>query len=394
VDGSVRRQGEQLRITSRLVRVSDQATLWTESYDRRIGDLLALQAEVAREIARRIRVSVVPPAAAAGDTARVAPAAYDAYLQGRYHQQRGSAASTERALEEFEKAVALEPDFALAWAGLARAHIFASRMRPAEAQELARYAAHKAVDSAGGSSEAHIALGLVRLYADWDWEEALRELGLAADLDPGTTEGHFYLAQARGAAGRLGDAIASARRAQDLDPFSPLIRHYVGRFLYYARDYEAAILEYRQAIDLDPGYPWSELFLSLALEQTGRHPEALQHRQRALTLMGAPPFVTRALEEAFERGGQQALLRERAADLEQRAEELGYVTSTEVAQVWLQLGDEERALRWLERAFEDHTRDLIYLAVEPVFDSLRKDPRFLALISRQGRAAGVAEPAA
>jgi len=396
VDGSVRRQGEQLRITSRLVRVSDQATLWTESYDRRLGDLLALQAEVAGEIARRIRISVAPPLGGARVTrGSVSPAAYDAYLRGRYHQQRGSAASTERALEEFEKAVALEPGFALAWAGLSRARIFGSREQPAEAQALARHAAQQAVDLDGSSSEARLALGLVLLYADWDWEGARRELESAAALDPGNPEGHFYLAQALGAAGRLDEAIASARRAQELDPFSPLIRHYVGRFFYYQRDYDAAILEYRQAIDLDPGYPWSELFLSLTYEQTGRFEEAIRHRQRALSLMGAPPKVVQELGDAFATGGEEAVLRKRAADGEARAAELGYVTSTELAQVWVQLGDPDRALGWLERAFEDHTRDLIYLAVEPAFEPLRQSPRFEALESRMGHpAVGAVPPAA
>jgi TolB-like protein/Tfp pilus assembly protein PilF len=393
VDGSVRRQDEELRITSRLVRVSDQATLWTESYDRRMGDLLALQGEVAEEIARRIRISVAPPGSGARAVGGLAPAAYDAYLRGRYHQQRGSAASTARALEEFEESVALEPGFALAWAGLSRARIFSSRTRPTEAQALARQAALEAVKLDGSSSEARIALGLVRLYADWDWEGARRELESAVALDPGSPEGHFYLAQALGAAGALDDAVASARRAKELDPFSPLIRHYVGRFFYYQRDYDAAILEYRQAIDLDPGYPWSELFLSLTLEQTGRDEESLRHRQRALSLMGTAPGEVQELGEVFERGGYEGVLRQRAADVEARTRELGYVTSTELAQVWLRLGEEQRALDWLERAFEDHTRDLIYVGVEPAFDSLRDEPRFEALLSRMGHPAVAAEPA-
>jgi serine/threonine-protein kinase len=182
--------------------------------------------------------------------------------------------------------------------------------------------------------------------------------------------------------GRVDEAVAAARRAQRVDPWSPLIAHYIGRIQYFGREYDAALRTLNDALDIDPNYGFTQIVLVTVYEQLHRYDEALEHRQAYLTLSGAPPDEVAALVQLGHRSGYFAFLRRYAEAEQASVERRGYATSTDLAQIYALSGDANEAFRWLQRAVDDGTRDLIYLNVEPAFDSLRGDPRFAA-VTRQ-----------
>jgi serine/threonine protein kinase/tetratricopeptide (TPR) repeat protein len=383
VDGSLRREGEVLRITAHLIRAEDEATLWSSSYDRTLGGVLTLQSEVAEAIARHIRVAVAPRAA---PRANVAPEAYESYLRARFHHHQATVLGLRRAAEHYRKAAEQDPEYALAHAGLAQALIFVPGVSPRAALDEARSAAARAAALDPDAPETQTALALTRLYADWDWSGALAAIERAVSLDPGNADAHYYYAHCLAATGRIREALDEAARAQEADPLSALLRHYTGRLWYFARDYERAIQENVRALDLDPNYFWAHLFIAVGHQALGRSDKALESRLRADALMGADPSRLQEQRELFAADGYPAVLRLRAEAVERRAEELGYVTSGELALIYSELGEVERALDWLERALEDHTRDMIYVDVEPRYAELRGHPRFEAIRRRTNRA--------
>lgn len=225
------------------------------------------------------------------------------------------------------------------------------------------------------------------LYYEWDWVGAEREFRRAIESDPGSADAHFYYSHFLAAVGRHDEAIASARRAQRLDPHSALIGHYVGRHFYLARRYEQAIVELKKALELDPNYGWTHVFLFLTYQKMGKFDDALRHRQKYLTVIGRPADEATELGRRYAASGYSAVVEKWIGVTLQYFKENGHLTSADIVHSYSFLGRKDDALRWLDQAFEDHTRDLIFLNVEPSSDSLRSDPRFQARL-RQMRFPG------
>lgn len=380
LEGSVRREGNQLRITAQLIRVADQTHLWAESFDREAENLLRVQDDVSEAVSRQIHLLVGPARTAETRSQRHAPHpdAYEAYLRARYHHYQATVQGLESAIGFYRKAAEIDPNFALAYAGLARAYIFGVRIRPRDALEEAHRAALKALELDSELPEAQLALAMTNLYHKWDWAGAEREFRRAIERDPGSADAHFYYSHYLAAMGRHDEAIAEARRAQQLDPYSPLIAHYVGRHLYMARRYEQAVKELRKALELDPNYGWTHVFLFLTYEKLGQLDEAVKHRQKYMTLIGRPVEDATDLGRRYAAGGYPAVVERGIAVTLQYFKANGHLTSTDIVHSCSYLGRKDEAFRWLDQAFTDHTRDLIFLNVEPGFDPLHSDPRFQA----------------
>ncbi len=382
LEGSVRREGMRLRVTAQLIESGNQSHAWAASYDRDISGLLEVEREVAGAVAAAVRVTVVPATQPTAQEAAISEDARDAYLRARYFASRGTVFAVENALEFYQQAVAKAPGYALAHAGLARAFVFATRTEPRVALQRAREAASEARRLQPNLPEAELAWAMAILYADRDLEGAARAFTHAIALDAGNAEAHYYYAQCLTALGRFDEALAEARQAQALDPFSPLVHHYVGRILHFAGRNQEAIDHFARTLELEPNYPWALLFTANAWEDLQKYPEATAFRQKYWSAMNVAPDKVNHLGELYRSGGYPAVRREWIGWIEGFAASTGYVTSTELAMLYGGLGEKDAALRWLEKAFADQTRDLIYIRVAPELKPLHGDPRFDQIVAR------------
>jgi serine/threonine protein kinase/tetratricopeptide (TPR) repeat protein len=381
VQGSIARTGSRIRLNAHLVRLNPEAQLWADVYDRDLNELFNAESDLVDGVVRAIQITVSP-----GDRARwaqqrrpVRPEALQAYLRARHYESGAGGVATNRTIEAYQTAVELDPTFTAARAGLARAYIFGTGLQPRVALARARETAIQTMQLDPASPDAFLASAVTKLYYNQDFAGSEQDFRRALEADPGNADADFYYSQCLTAMGRFDDALVAARRAQRLDPLSPLIAHYIGRIQYFARRYDAALRTLNDALDLDPNYGFTQIVVVTTYEQLHRYDKALEHRQAYLTLTGASPDEVAALTQIGRRSGYFAFLRQYAQRGEAAVERRGYTTSTDLAQIYAQLGDVDDAFRWLQRAIDDTTRDLIYLNVEPAFDPLRADRRFVAL---------------
>lgn len=376
VEGAVQRSGDRVRITAKLLHAQTDRSLWAGTYERDLPDVLRLQSEIASAIAEEVRVRVTPEERTRlGWSRLVDPAAYQHYLRGRFFQGQWN---SEKAAAEFRRAVEADPQHALSWSGLAESELY--NHPPREVMPRAEQAALRAVALAPDLGEAHAVLGLVRTFWNWDWAGAESSFRKAVALDPGSADVRHRFSQVLAATGRLKEAIAQSRQALALDPLSPNVSHYLGRLYYFDHDLDRAADQLRTAVELDPQNFWAHLFLGLTYEMQGKDEEAFRHRVRSAVLGGASPLIIAKGQEDYSRLGYTAL-RHKILDSE-AAQARMPLASSSLALGYARLGEKEKALYWLEKAFESHTRDLIYMKVEPSYDPLRSDPHFQALLER------------
>jgi TolB-like protein/Tfp pilus assembly protein PilF len=385
VEGSVRRAGDRVRITAQLVRVSDQTHLWAHSYERDLRDILALQSEVAEAIANEIRVKLAPQHW--GQSERALPAnqqAHEAYLRGRYCWNKRTREGIRKGIDYFQQAIAHDPDYALAYAGLAdgyRIMAVCGWSAPGDSRGKALAAAHQALEIDDRLSEAHKALGAALFRFDWEWQQSQTELQRALELNSSNADAHRVYALCLQATGRVEEAIAEVDRARELDPLSLLMETALGRALYLARRYEAAIAQCRRALELDPDYVPAHFNLGRVLVETSQTEEAISEFKKAGKEGGV--LCMAALGYGYARAGKE----EGAWAALKKLEKLGarsYVSAYEVAKVYVGLGQQQQALEWLQRASMERAVGLVALQVDPVLDPLRSDPAFQELGRRMG----------
>jgi len=265
--------------------------------------------------------------------------------------------------------------------GLANALLFT----PPATQTMprAKQAALKALELDPTLPEAYSALGLVRLMYEWDWKGAQVAFQKSLELDPSNSETYLRYSNYLAAMGRLDEAIATARRAQQLDPLAPLPRQTVGRYLTFQGRQDEAIAEYQKTLELDPDFFWGHLFISFVYAQKGEYDRWIEHQVRSWRSNRVPETLLEELQQAYRSGGYRGSVRWLIAWREGLAA-AGIQPSAALALDYVKLGEKEKALYWLERAYENHTRDLIYLNVEPQYDPLREDPRFQEIVRRIG----------
>jgi len=387
VEGSVRRAADRVRITTQLVEVDRQARLWGDAFDRELTDILALQGDVALAIARQINVKLIPQEQARLAATRVVnPAAHEAYTRGRFEWNYRSPTGLENAIEYFGRAIEIDPNYAPAYSGLADTYTALARYgyrSPKEALPLAKQAALKAVEIDDGSAEAHAALAYIAFFLDWDWVAAERELRRALDLNPSNEEAHHQYSHLFMTLGRPDDSIIESRRALELNPLDPLLKVHMGWHYMMTRQYDRAITQLNSVLEADPNHFQALLHIGWTYTYRGLHAEAIAKLEARHRLSPDNAQALAALAAAYAAGGRapeaRAILEQLEGALPQR-----YVSACDIAAVYAALQESDVALQWLEKAFAERSPRMVELGVEPIFDPLRTDPRFVDLVRRVG----------
>jgi len=385
VEGSVLRSGDKVRITAQLIDARADKHLWAKSFERNSRDVLALQDELASAIAREIHVQLTPSEQSRLTTApTVDPAAYDAYLKGRFFFNRPSDVNLSKAIAQFEAAVKLNANFAPAFSGLSDAYLWAGFNEgvytSSEAKLKAKSTAERAIQLDDTSAEAHTSLAVYKLWYEHDWTGSESEFRRAFALNPNYAFAHDQFGLGLGYQGRFDEAIAEGKRASELDPLSPQIPIDSLIALAFDRKYEAAAEQARRAADLDPAFffaPWAYGWTEI---EAGKIGEALPYLQKSKA-MESPAFAAAWLGYAYGASGDRTHALEELEDVKKRSVH-GYVPAFNLAIVYLGLGDREHALDYLDRAFAADSQWLIYLKEDRIFDPLRSEPRFVALMKK------------
>jgi len=387
VEGTVMRVGNRVRITAELVQVSTDQHLWADTYESPIGDVLALQNRVSSAIVDEIRINLTKE-----DKERLAakpsvsPEAYEDYLKGRYYWNRRSPEGFTKAIGYFEDATRRDPQYALAYAGLADCYgivgaTIYGTLPAAEAAPKAKAAATRALEIDPSLAEAVTSLATAKFNYDWDWVGAAEGFKKAIAMDPRYPTAYQRYSLYLSAIGRPDDSFEQIKKARDLDPLSIGINGSIGWRLYLAREYDRAIAQLRDTLEMDPNYGWARLNLGQAYEQKGEYNLAIQEFRHALDLAPSDPLTISALAHAYGVSGNHAEATKLLADLQARSKKQ-YVSPYYIAVVYLGLGKNELAMDWLEKAFADRSNGLVFMRVEPELDPLRNHPRFAALEAR------------
>jgi TolB-like protein/Tfp pilus assembly protein PilF len=387
LEGSVRRVGERVRITAQLIRVSDELHLWAQSYERGLHDVLEVQVEVARAVAREIQIKLTPHEKQRLDpdkTRSINPQAYESYLRGRHFWYRRTEEGMRKSIECFEAALRYEPGFAAAYDGISDAHtMLACRgITPAvESFHQAKSAARQAVRIQPELGAGYASLAHVRLH-DWDWVGLESDFRRAVELDPGYAIVHYWYAEYLMAMGRTGEAVGRVQHSLGLDPLNSVINASVGMIRYLAHDYDGALVALRRGLEIDPTHYVSHLRVGLVCLQKNRVTEAIDAMRQAVTHSGGSTEALAGLAQAHAVAGEKLAMERIVQELGEGGDR--YVSPYNIARVYGAIDDKQRALEWLERAYEEHNPDLIELTREPSFVSLRSEAKFRGLAQRIG----------
>ncbi len=387
--GRVRRVGDRLMIGTELIDVVNDTQLWGDHYNRKMSDVFEVQEEIAREISEKLLLKL-----SGKEKQRLSkrhtnnPEAYQLYLKGRYFWNRRSEDGIKRSIEYFNQAIALDPSYALAYAGLADSYALLGcghegRVPPKDVYPRARAAAMRALEIDDTLAEAHTSLGFVKKDYEWEFAGAEREFKRAIELNPNYATAHHWYAESLVVLGRLAEAITVVNRAQELDPLSLMISAQVGWVLYHVRQYDQAIEQYRRTLEIDPDFWIAHLFLGLVYEQKGRYEEAIAEFQKAESQSGGHIEASSSLGYVYAVSGKRDEAQKILDELKGRIEK-EYLPPFGIALIYTGLGDKDRAFEWLEKAYEERDLILVYYLRFPQLDSLRSDPRFTDLLRRMG----------
>jgi TolB-like protein/DNA-binding winged helix-turn-helix (wHTH) protein/Tfp pilus assembly protein PilF len=381
VEGTVLRSGDRVRITAELVQVATDRHLWAETYESQLGDILTLQSHVASAIVNEIRVKLTPEERVQLATTRpVSTQSYENYLKGRYYWNKRSQEGLTKAIDYFQLAVEQDPNYALAYAGLADCYsiigsAIVGTVPTAEVAPKARAAALKSLELDNTLAEAHTSLATVRFNYDWDWNAAANGFRRALELNPSYATAYQRNSLYLMSMGRTSESIAQMNRAHDLDPLSISTNFSLGWRLYMAREYDQAIEQLRNTIDMDPGFVLPHLVLGQAYEQKKALEQAITELRRAADISQNSPPAIAALARTYAVSGRSTEARKLLDQLMEQSEKR-YVSPFYVAIVYAGLGENDKAMSWLEKAYGDRSNAIIFLKVDPQLDTLRDIPRF------------------
>ncbi len=387
VEGAVMRSGDHVRITAQLIRAASDEHIWAQRYDRNVVDALAVQGDIAEDIAKQIKLQITPEARAS-KAKRPVPSleAQDAYLRGRYEWNKRGPQSLLRARVLFKEALDRDPNYALAWVGLADTEYLLSQwgtdvVSPREGMPRAKAAAQRALELDDGLAEAHTSLAMVRWAYDWNWPAAEQEFKRALKLNPNYAIAHQFYGIGLASQGRFEESITEEKRAVELDPLSQIINVTLARMLYTARRYDEATTILRKIVELEPNFHAGHVILGMVAVTTGREEEALREMRKARELEPDSTWVMVNLARAYARSGQRQAALAMLKELEQIAKQR-YAPAYQFAIIHAELGEADAAFQWLDRAIEEPSAILMMIKVEPIFDVLRGDPRFAAVVRR------------
>jgi tetratricopeptide (TPR) repeat protein len=385
--GKLVQRGDTLSIQTELVDVAEESQLWGEQYNRKLADLLAVQEEISREISEKLRIRL------SGEERKQLvkrytenTEAYQLYLKGRYYWNKRTAEDLKKGIGYFQQAIDIDPNYALAFAGLADSYIIFGNfglLPPKEVYPKARGAAQKALEIDGNLAEAQVSMAFVKALFEWDWQGADAGFKRAIELNPNYGPAHQWYGVYLAGAGRLTEAVAQAQRAQEVDPLSLTINSVVGWMLYFDRQYDRTIEQEKKTLEMDPNFVLSYRYRGMAYEQKGMYPEAIADLQNAVTLSGSRTTVLGPLGHAYAIAGRRSEAR-KVLDEVMQLRARSYFPSYEIALIYTGMGEKDQAFEWLDKAYEERSPWLIHLRVDPRFETLHSDPRFADLVRRVG----------
>jgi serine/threonine-protein kinase len=387
VAGTVQRVGDRVRVAAQLIPATGDQAVWANSYAGDVRDILTLQSQVAQAIAQQIQIALTPEERVRLTTARqVDPRAYEAYVRGRYFLGKRTEPDLRKAVGYFQGAIAADPTYAAAYSGLADSYNmlgYYTVLAPRDAYPKALSAAQRALALDSMVAEAHASLAWAHQMFVWDWPVAEREYKRAIELNPGYVTAHSWYGAYLSAMGRQDEAIAEGKRAQELDPLSLIASAALARPFYDARRYDEAIAQSRKTFEIDPNFARAHYWLGLAYEQKSMFDQAIAAFHNAINSSDSVAVYVAAAGHAYAVAGRRG----EAVKVLRRLEELSkqrYVSAYDIALIHVGLGDKERAMQWLERAYDERSDGLVFLKVDPRLDRLRPDPRFVNLVRRVG----------
>jgi eukaryotic-like serine/threonine-protein kinase len=385
--GRVVQRGDLFSIGTELVDVANGWRLWGDQYNRKLADVVTVQEEIAQEISDCLRLSL------SGDEKRrlhkrptSAPdaQAYQDYLRGRYYWNKRTADSTKKGIEYFQRAIEKDPGYTLAHVGLADSYNvrgFYAYAAPRDVFPKAKAAALRALEIDPTITEARASLAYERLYYEWDWLDAKRELQAVIEQSPGYSTARLYYGNCLCVLGKFTEALAEFEKGRELDPLSMIINTGLGWTRYFARRYEEALEYLRRALEIDNQFVLAHAMLGECYLQMGRFEDAVAELETASQLAEGSPLYVAMLGHAFAVTGQADKARDILHQLKERSAQ-SYVSAYSIAEVYLGLRDQDQVFEWMERAYAERARQLVMLKVEPQFDILRSDPRFRSLMER------------
>ncbi len=384
--GRVAQRGEDLMISVELVDVRNNTLLWGKQYDRKLADLMTTQREIASEITQNLKLKL-----SGADENRVtkhytkSSEAYQLYLKGHYYSSRYTKDGFNKGIDFFEQAIGKDPDFALAYSGLAFCYLNQTDwvFAPKDSVPKARQAVQNALRLDESLAEAHTTVAMISLQYDWNWPAAEREFRRAIEIDPNYALGRSFLAWFLAAMGRFEESYAEDQRAFELDPLSAAVNADIGWDFYMGRRYDDCVNQLVKAIDLEPNYWVSHVVLGRCYEQKGKLTEAVAQFQKAIQIEPSIPEVIAALGHGYALSGRRAEALKLIRDLQERSRN-EFVPSFSIATIYTGLGMKNEAIQYLAKSYDEGSFYMIYLKVDPMHDSLRSDPRFTDIMRRVG----------
>ena len=382
--GRLIQSGDELLISVNLEDVQNGRQIWGEQYNRKLSNLVSVQQEIAADIYGRLRPKLE------GDGKKLLSKrptenaeAYQLYLQGLFYWNKWTQADFKKAADYFTQAVQKDPRYALSYAGLADTYSLlgdAGYLPPSEAWPKAKAAAMQALEIDDTLAEAHTSLGLVKEHFEWDWAGAEGEFKRAIELNPNSAAAHQWYGDYLANMGRSEEGLQETKKAQELDPLSLIINTSLGWQLYLARQNDQAVEQLRKVLDIDAKFAPARRMLEEVYAQMGKQREAVTEREKILSLSGSPELAA-SIEEDFTKSGYKGVVRSWMDGLTEISKH-EYISSYGVAQAYMRMGEKEQVFDWLEKAYEEHDSGLVSLAVEPMFEPVRSDPRFREIIRR------------
>jgi TolB-like protein/Flp pilus assembly protein TadD len=386
LEGNVQRAGDRIRVTARLIKIADGTSLWSGTYEDKFTDVFAVQDTIAQKVADALALRLN-----ADENKRLTRRytdnveAYQLYLTGRYHWAKLTPPEVRKSIEFFNRAIDLDPTYALAYFGLAdayRALAPSSDVPPKDTLPKAKAAATKAIELDESLAEPHVSLSFIHSWLDWDWAGAEREARRAIELNPNLGFAHLAYAQVLSHVGRHQEAIAEAARARELDPLSLYINALNGQYLISAGRYDEAIAKLKQTLELDPNFWIAHFMLGTAYVEKRLYPEALAEFNEATELSKGNAEAIMMTGYTWAMAGEPAKARAVLAQLKALTDQ--HVPAEHIAMLCSVLGEKDEAFTWLEKACENREVRLCRLKVDPRWNSLRSDPRFVAILKRIG----------
>src|SRR5713226_1139019 len=382
--GRLVQSGDELLISVNLEDVQNKRQIWGAQYNRKLSNLVSVQEEIAGDIYGRLR-----PKLDGEEIKRVSKRttgdveAYQFYLQGLFYCNKWTEGDFKKAADYFTQAVQKDSRYALSYAGLADTYSLlgdAGYLPPSEAWPKAKAAAMQALEIDDTLAEAHTSLALVKEHFEWDWTGAETEFRRALELNPNSATAHHWYGDYLANMGRLEEGLRETKRAQELDPLSLIINTTLGWQFYLARRSDQAVDQLRRVLDIDAKFTPARRMLEEVYAQSGKYKEAVEEREKVLSLTGSPELAASIAEDLSKygyKGVQQSWL-DGLAEISKH----GYVSPFSIAEGYMRLGQREKALEWLEKAYEEHDSGLVSIGVEPMFDSIRSEPRFKEIVRR------------